>query len=56
MFCFQVRGALRPPARTQEGHQVERGRGGPHQQEALQEDREEVQGEAEGRQGGAGFD
>ena len=46
-----VRGALRPPARTQEGDEVERGRGGSHQQEAIQEDREEVQGEAKGGKG-----
>ena len=46
-----VRGALRAAAGPQEGDEAERGRGGPHQQEALQEDREEVQGEAKGGKG-----
>merc|ERR1712115_535457 len=49
-----VRGALRAAAGPQEGDEAERGRGGPHQQEALQEDREEVQGEAKGGKGRAG--
>ena len=49
--CSQVRGSLRSAPGKEEGRQAHRCRGGRPQQEEVQEDREEVQGEAKGGKG-----
>ena len=48
---IKVRVPLRPAPWTQEGFQAERGRGEDPQPEEVQQDHQEVHGEAEGGQG-----
>jgi hypothetical protein len=51
LFIFQVRVALRSASWPEEGRQAHRGGGEGPARQAVQQDREEVQGEAEGLQG-----